>query len=221
MKRVIPIFCICFLLFAPLSAKRAGAEELRYAVAASEEVWFYAEADETSGLFLIPCSYCVRIVGESGNFVQAEYGGKDGLPVQTGYCLRDKLILLDYEPEHPFFVHLVKLIYKLETPAREELSYSRDAYFYGYFPSGSARYLRVLLDGELVLIGETEPLSIPMTDYIPSQQTVSPAAQTSSSRLSALQIVVICVACAAAVVVAVFVMRGKKPVQSPDERAEL
>ncbi|MGN1076956.1 MAG: hypothetical protein ACI4ST_00415 [Candidatus Gallimonas sp.] len=194
---------------------------MRYAVAASDEVWFYAETDETSGLFLVPYSYCVRIVGESGNFVQAEYGGKDGLPVQKGYCLRDGLLFLDYEPERPFFVHLVKLVYKLETPAQEELSYSREAYFYGYYPSGSARYLRVLLDGELVLVGEAEPLSIPTTDYIPSQKTNSPAAETGSSRLSALQIVIVCIACAATVVVAVLVMRGKKPVQSPDERAEL
>ena len=65
MKRFLPLLAALLLgclSLLPRPALAAHAEETteRYAVAAREDVWFYAAESEESGLFLIPYTYYVR-----------------------------------------------------------------------------------------------------------------------------------------------------------------
>ena len=65
MKRLFCLILFAALFLTPLLQTRpvsARAAENEYAVAATQEVWFYSSPDEACGLFLLPKSYYVKIV---------------------------------------------------------------------------------------------------------------------------------------------------------------
>lgn len=222
MKRAIPLILLLLVLL-PLPVKRAGAETGGYAVVPTEEIWFYREENTSSGLFLLPYSYCVRILEEGELFHRVQYGGRDGLPAQEGYCLRSDLLPIDFEPAHPCFVHTVTLTYRLENAPEGEAPpevLEREAWFYGYYPQGSTRLLRVLLDGEWLLVNQRAPIDIPATNYLPS--TEQPVPPKPEGALSPAAIAALCVLSAGAIAIAVLVVRGKRsPKPSSQDNSDL
>ena len=91
MKKLLLTLALClpFVLCAPLTAfaaeetaaeeqpageEQEGEEEsFGWARITKEGVYLYRSADESSGLFILPRSYFVKITGEAGSFYAAEY----------------------------------------------------------------------------------------------------------------------------------------------------
>lgn len=109
MKKLLLTLALClpFALCAPLTALAAeetAAEELPageeqegeeesfgWARITEEGVYLYRSADESSGLFILPRSYFVKITGEAGSFYAAEYlSGRRGARRCAGMWRRTK-----------------------------------------------------------------------------------------------------------------------------------
>lgn len=222
MKRLIFIlssFLLIFTLPVP-TASEANAAEERYAVAAERDVWFYEEADESKGLFIMPYTYYVKVINEGSPFCLVEYqDGMNGYKKLTGYCLKDALTFVDFIPERPFLRKQINLAYTIAGGGAigggALGSMERTVNFYGTYYAGTALYYYVYADGVFDYVPAVEPVSYDLnTDYLSSVSVVEPPAEEpkeSSGGLSALQIAVICLLCVAAAVAAFFVLRGKKP----------
>lgn len=203
----------------PVPKKVSAAETVRYAVAATSDVWFYARADESSRLFQLPYTYYVRVTGEGDPFVPAEYLEDEG-PYRklSGFCRREALTFVDFVPERPFLFRELTLRYSL--PQQTLLGggkfseAERTVVFYGRREEGGQLYYYVGADGMFDYVPAEAELTYELnTDYL---QSAAGGGETQSG-LSGAAIAAICAACVAAVGAAVFVIRGKKPVQPEAE----
>ncbi len=218
-----------FLLLAaalslPAPAAAASAEDgKRYAVAATEDVWFYAGESEEERLFLIPATYYVRVLEEGELYCTVEYQADDA-PYKKllGYCRTEQLLFVSFVPVRPYLRKQVTLTYTLPDAGglgdAELGAVERTFAYYGARTEGGQLYYYVF-DGERFgyVPAETPVEYERNDDYL---QAVSgggeadPAPQEQKSSVGGVQIAVICVLCVAAVAVAVLVLRGKKPVRS-------
>lgn len=226
MKRI-PLILLVFALLLPAASVRADAETARYAVADAQDVWFYAEPDEKSGLFLIPYTYYVRVLSEGPVYCAAEYLD-DSPPYRkiTGYCKRDKLTFVDFVPERPYLRRVVTLTYTLsDSPALGVgkgafNAVSRDFVYYGACYAGTLLYWYVYADGIFDYVPAPEDLVYDLnTDYLVQAGPAEPA-EPAPEGLSPAHIAVICLLCVAAALLAVFILRGKKPSPAPEEAPE-
>lgn len=220
MKRLLPcvLAAILPMSFFPVRVN-ARAEEPRYAVAAQSDVWFYAAEDGESGLFLIPYTYYVRILREGTRYSAVQYLD-DVAPYKsiTGYCLTDSLTFVDFIPERPFLKRELKVSYQLEGESRMGSGafdrVERTFVYYGTSYSGTARYYYVYADGIFDYIPAVQEVLFELnTDYLEasSGELPSEGPEEGSPAVSPVQIALICGIAVAAVGVAAFVLRGKKP----------
>ena len=235
MKRLLPILLSALLLFLPhaavrtSAALRASAEEApRYAVAAQTDVWFYASESEESGLFLMPYTYYVRVLREGTLFTAVQYLD-DVQPYKTitGFCRTDKLTFVDFVPQRPYLRREITVTYTVQNG--ETLMGSgafrtleRTFVYYGTSYSGTQRFYYVYADGVFDYVPAVGEIVYELNDdYLKETSgggTEGPASEAAG--ISALQIVVLCLAAAALVVVAVVVLRGKKPAPAVQEFSE-
>ena len=230
MKRLLFPLLALFLLTAagaPQAVYAAQAKEYPYAVAASENVWFYTAASEESRLFLLPLSYYVRVVEVGETFSRVEY--LDNLPPYrklSGYCRTDSVTTVDFTPARPFLYREITLTYTLPEGGSfgsgNFSSITRTFYYYGMRYENGGLYFYVHDEnGVCDFIPAREPLEFELnTDYLNVEEPAAASgAESGDSSPSAVQIVVICIACAAAVAVAVLVVRGKRFSPSPQTGA--
>lgn len=204
-----------------------------YAVAAQHDVWFYSEANENKGLFILPYSYYVKVLKVSRPFCEVEYlEDAAGYEKITGFCRYDDLLFVDFVPKRPYLHLNLTLVYSLNDPEGFEGgslgTYERSVTFYGTYYNGTALKYYVYADNQFAKVSPSdikEEVKYEYnTDYLtPTSGETSGGNKTSSGEgLSGIQIAVICIVCAAAVAVAFFVLRGKKPpVSQGEEHAEL
>ncbi len=219
MKRFLSLFAILFLLLQiPAGRVRASAENGQYAVADARDVWFYGQADESKGLFLLPYTYYVRVISEGEIFSFVEYqDSSDGYKPITGYCLREQLTYVDFVPARPYLKKRITLTYTIDTGAGvgngSFNNMERTVCFYGAFSSGTAPYYYVYADGVFDYVPAVEPVTYDLnTDYVkPATGETDPPPAAENKGVNGMQIALICVLCGAAAVVAFFVIRGKKP----------
>lgn len=201
-------------------------ESAGYARVVNENVYFYAQADAGSGLFVLPRTYFVRITGEAGNYYAAEY--RTGSAALSGYCLKAEVDPVGYVPETPFLDYRTEVTF--ETGGAEGLPsdfitrYTVPADFYGTFPYGSATYYYVALNGTYGYVPETAcpPLDYPLnTEHM--QEETPPAETPQSGGMSAVNVVLICALSVAAIGAVYFLFRPAKtprPQQSYGDDAE-
>ncbi len=194
-----------------------------YAVAAKDGVWFYSEALDNKGLFILPESYYVRIINDGDPFCEVQYINK------TGYCKRSDLLFVDFVPSRPFLFYDYTLSYSMENGSSVGNgifdSIERTVSYYGSFSYGTETYYYVYADGLYDYVPKTQEIIYDHnTDYLvpASGEGENGGEQTSPrSGLSGIEIAVICVVCAAAIAVAFFVLRGRKPpVLHSDEQTD-
>ena len=218
MKRLFPILIIVLLLFQiPVSGVSAHAEEDVYAVADKRDVWFYQEPDESKGLFILPYTYYVKVLSEGDPFCRVEYqDSADGYKPLSGYCLREQLHFVDFTPVRPFLKKRITLTYSIDSGNGigdgSFDSMERTVSYYGNFSSGTAPYYYVYADGKFDYVPATEPVTYDLnTDYIvPAGTDPDPDVTVQKNGINGLEIALVCLLCAAAVIVAFFVIRGKK-----------
>ena len=223
---ILPMLAAILLALFPPAPLSAAAETQRYAVAPTEDVWFYAGEREEDRLFLLPCTYYVRVLEEGETYSAVEYAA-DAAPYKKllGYCRTDLLLFVDFIPARPYLVREVTLTYRLPDAGSlgsEEFSAMQRTFaYYGERTERGQRYYYVY-DGETFgYVPADEPLAYERNDdylqAVSGETEQNPAPETENASPNGVQIAVICVVCAAAVVVAVLVLRGKKPPQSdPD-----
>lgn len=220
MKKLIPIL-FALLLFLPVKTAAAHADGLRYAVAADSNVWFYTGESEEEKLFLLPETYYVRVLYEGETFSTVEYLVNDP-PYRklVGYCRTAALTFVDFIPARPFLRREVTLTYSL--PASGTLgdtfgSVERTFVYYGSRYENGQLYYYVLADGqfgfvpaaeELVFEKNDDFLSVPSAPVGGSEDASGTG--TASKAPTALQIVLIVLACVAAVVIAILVLKAKR-----------
>lgn len=226
MKKLFLIAALLILLASPLSVatERANAEELSYAVADGTEIWFYAEANEDSGLFIIPYTYYVVVLERGTTFCAVQYFD-DVSPYKAikGYCKTSDLTFVDFVPARPFLRVELTVSYQLaEQPAVSMgngtfNTVEKTFVYYGTSYLGTARFHYVSSNGVFDYIPATQEITYELnTDYlvsdapVTSQETKDPEETASSSAPSALQIVLICLTAAAVSAIAFFVLRGRK-----------
>lgn len=224
MKRFLPLLAALLLglsFFSRPPSAAAYAAEGRFAVAAREDVWFYAAEDEESGLFLVPYTYYVRVLREGTLYTAVQYLD-DAAPYRavTGFCKTEMLTFVDFIPERPFLKKEITLTYTLDAEnamgkgAFDKIE--RTFLYYGTSYAGTARYFYVYSDGVFDYVPAMQDIVYEHnTDYLEpvSGEPEKPPAESASP--SALQIAAICAAVLVPAAIAFFVLRGKKP--SPAE----
>ena len=240
MKRMITLCLLLLFLSAcclPPSACAARAEEDEsgsdsiplYAVAAERGVWFYSEADDRSGLFILPYTYYVRVIAPGDPFCLVEYMDDSYAPVLTGYCLKSDLTFVDFLPARPYLKLQLTVVYSLpDAPAvagddfflTTEVSYI----YYGDYSVGSATYRYVCRDGKFGYIPAQDEIVYDLnTDYLTSASGGDPAQpqpDAGTPVLSGMQIFLLCAGCASVVAVSAFVLRGKRTSVPPRDEGD-
>lgn len=215
MKKFCLFALVCALALLPAMRPKkltADAAEESYAVAVTADVWFYAEENEESKLFCLPRTYYVKVLSKGGDFCAVEYL-RDNPPYKKirGYCRTNSLTFVDFVPERPYLYREITVQYVLPGASLGNGSFSGyecDFVYYGTRYDAGQLYFYVCRDSTFDYIPAEEELTFDLnTDYLPAED-----AATKGSSLSVVEIVVICLASAAVVVIAVFVARGRKPV---------
>lgn len=224
------VILLMFLLFIPYAGPYcvAGAETTDlYAAVDLEEVYFYSQPNETSGLFIIPRTYYVKVVKLADPFCSVEYL-EDAPPYRkvSGYCKKSELYFVDFTPARPYLKKEITVEYVLpdqpSPPVDSGLSTLKATYlFYGTYRIGSSLYWYVYGNGEFGYLPATEELTYELNDdYIAKtdpEPTQNPS-DTPSASLSGVHIFLICAVCVLAAVAAFFLLRGKP---APKEEIEL
>ena len=223
MKRLILALCIFAALLipaAPLSAAAEGSGE--YAVALGE-VWFYASADEEEKRFLLPETYYVRVLERGETYCTVEYLTDDA-PYKKllGYCRTDALTFVDFVPERPYLRRQITVTYALpqtgDLGTEDFLTVQRTFVYYGDRYEEDGLYLYVLSYNEFGYIpAEAPPDFERNTDYLTAVSGSTQEPDPGADGANAVQIVVIVLACVAALAVALILLRGKK---APQEKQE-
>ncbi len=216
MKRYILLgLLLTAMLLLPVRSQSAAAESGQYAVAVGE-VWFYTSADENAKLFLLPETYYVRVLDSAEEFCTVEYQTDDA-PYKKilGYCRTDALTFVDFTPARPYLRKQITVTYTLpeagDLGSEDFTSVERTYVYYGDRYEGDQLYLYVLLEDTFGYLPADEvPAFERNTDYLQNVSGEAPP-ETEDGSANALQIVVIVLACVAAIAVAVILLRGKRP----------
>ncbi len=221
LMKVCARFLLALLFFSPqFHVVTAHADPLRYAVAATSNVWFYSAESEENKLFLIPETYYVRVLNEGEGFTAVEYLVNDG-PYRKimGYCETSALTFVDFIPARPFLRKEITVSYSLPadgggTDAFEDVfgTIERTFVYYGMRYMSGQRYAYVLLDDTFGYIPiEEEPVFEHNDDFlsVPSPPEVNEEA-SGEGGLGGVQIAAICIAGVAAAAVGFFILRGRR-----------
>lgn len=222
MKKII-LFLLAALTAAgcvPVFSARAEEEPApAYARVMQEGVYFYRYADESAGLFILPRTYFVRIVGEAGEFYRVRYletAGEGG--AVEGYCKADEVTPVDYIPETPYLDYSLTVTYRADysgvpLPDSFLTEYTVTAAYYGGFSYGSATSYYVLLEGKF---GYVPASACSIVDYpentehmeaeVPPAEEPAPSPRT----FGAAGVVLACVLAAAALGALYFLFRPAK-----------
>ncbi len=222
MKRLIFLLLLLAALCGAGGRCAAAAEgQGEYAVAVGD-VWFYTAADESAALFLLPETYYVRVLDRGETFCTVEYQ-QDDAPYKKllGYCRTDALTFVDFVPVRPYLRKQITVTFSLpdggELGTPSLTTWERTYVYYGDRYEGDQLYLYVLCDGTFGYIpADAPPEYEHNVDYLQdtSAEAEPPAAPSS---FGTVQIVVIVLACVAAVAVAVILLRGKRPPREQQE----
>jgi len=210
----------------------AFAEEssVQYAVAAQQGVYLYREADEKTGLFILPYTYYVRVLSLGDPFCKVEYLVDDGTYKKvSGFCKKEELTFVDFVPQRPYLKREITATYSLShigpIPTGDEFFETIEVkyLFYGTYQVGSALYYYVYGNGKFGYLPAQEEITYDLnTDYIKetSGEAETPPDTNQSSALTPTQIVFLCALGVSVVAIAVFVIRGKKQPAAPTDLEE-
>lgn len=122
-----------------------------YARANSRESYFFSSADLAYGLFAVPYTYCVEVLGEEGEWYSVKYADDYGIyRAVYGYVQKNDFNILDEAPEVVYLYRQVDVTFSQESaggslPTIDDITVT--AAFYGNYYSGAAGYSYVLCQG--------------------------------------------------------------------------
>ncbi len=220
-KLLLLAFSALFLVTAPVRPLSASAAGSGYSVVLSREAPLLSSPDGEE-LFLLPYTYCVRVLEEGEEYCAVEYGENgEGVCAVRGYCRTSDLRPLGFVPSNPFLRETVTVTYEAASspsPFGQDLfrTATADYAFYGvrYAESGEC-YL--CLYGTDPATGRTgfgylkgDPPDYPLNeDYLPASVPEGGGVLQERGGLTAAHIVAISLGCLAVAGIAVFLLRGK------------
>lgn len=214
-------FACAFAL--PCTARAAEVSDYGYARITQEGTYLYAAPESSSGLFILPQSYFVKLTGQAGSYYSVEYlTGVAGKTAVRGYCLAEEVTPVDYIPETPFLDYTVSVTFRTDAGLPDSFitEYTVDAAYYGTFSYGSSVCYYVELEGAFgyVPASACPPLDYPINTEHPAEapQEEAPA----ESDFGALNIVLICVLAVVALGAVYFLFRPAKKRKPELEDAE-
>ena len=153
-KRFLYIFIlICNVFFAcvPKTASVAVRAETPKAgtyACILEETFFYEEKRESSGLFLFPKTYYVKLLEYGEEYSKIEYGDGINTPILTGYAKTALLTFVPYLPVRPYFSFAFEVKYTIGNDTATDSSFltqiTANCIYYGEYKIGSKNYCYVL-----------------------------------------------------------------------------
>lgn len=201
-KFILTLLCISVFFLAPLSAppQTVQANGESYACILSKNVFFYEREEESSGLFLLPYTYYVKILQKGAPYCYVQYlTDKSPFRAVYGYCKTNELKFVDYVPERPFLYYTVDATYSLtdNAPGGDLSSLTVTYAYYGDYVIGSSVYHYVRLDEKTGYLPKTKELDYELNDdcFAPaSAEKTSSAEQVTPMTAGqiALTVTVIC-----------------------------
>ncbi len=150
MKVVICLLLFLCSLFAPFPSQSASADEGRFAYV-KPNCYFYPTAELTNGIFILPDSYFVKLLSEGDSYYQIEYlVDGAGTKKLTGFCPKEKVSPVDFQPTNPYLIRFFDLTYKVEGEDGDgfltQITFS--CAYYGDYYVGTTAYAYVLREEE-------------------------------------------------------------------------
>ncbi|MBQ8374908.1 MAG: hypothetical protein IJX98_04965 [Clostridia bacterium] len=217
---VFPLFYFILLCVFPLAVNEksaASAEGESYACILEDDVYFYSAESESSGLFVLPKTYYVKILLVAQPFTKVEYL-TDGANTQrlVGYCKTDKLTFVDYTPQIPYLYYLFEVTYTAENSAAEDDFLNKitvTCTYYGDYYIGSKTYAYVLQNGSFGYVPKPDGFSYPKSAEHENKTQISdgdsPQEEPASGGNGA-QIAILIVLCLLVPILAALVVRSSK-----------
>lgn len=208
--------------FLPAFYVHADGETAVYACIRSDDVYLYQKENSSSGMFILPYTYYVKILAEGIDYCYVQYQ-TDGASYKAvyGYCKTAELTFVDYIPKNPYLSYTVQATYYLDGAASSfvtdsilssvTLSYA----YYGDYTVGSSVYHYVILDGKTGYLPKTAELSYELnTEYeqnLPQQNETPSPSSTTESELPIAQIVLFALLGLLAVGFVYYLLRPRQP----------
>ena len=194
-----------------------------YACILTPDVFFYAQRDEKSGLFLLPDSYYVKVLDVSPDFCKIEYL-YDDTHVQklVGYAKTSQLTFVPYVPKRPYLYRLFDLHYKIENAISVSSSVLNEIIitcaYYGDYTVGSQTYCYVLREGTFGYVPKPADFTVERnTEYNEWLESTQPTDQPSETPApqeeptsSPAQIALLVAVCLLVPMLAAFLFRSPK-----------
>lgn len=184
----------------------------------AEDVYLYASPDESEGLFVLPSTYFVQILGETALYYYVSYLQDNvGFPSVKGYCKKTEVKPVDYTPETPFLEYTITVTYSVAgsiAPDDPLSTYTAEAVYYGEFHFGTSVFYYVNIGGKFGYV-PAKSCSVPnypintehtSTEQRPNQDT----AAGSTAQSNAVRIVLICILAVFAIGAVYFLFRPQK-----------
>ncbi len=196
--RIFTIFIALCLLLLPLFPKRrepfalsARADDppapASYACILHEDTFFYATADESKGLFLLPVTYYVKLLEYGESYCRVEYLYDDsGVKKVTGFVKTSLLTFVDYIPKIPYYYYSFSLSYRIEEPVSGNADFldeiTVNCTYYGDYKVGSKTYCYVLRGESFGYVPKPAGFTVlENVEYAEYQASLAPPKQEESS----------------------------------------
>ena len=127
---VAALLCAAAILFAPFAARTteyAAAQQgnavqdvmnAAYARANSRTAYFCTDADLSTGIFAVPYTYCVEILGEEGEWYRVKYAEDYGIyRALYGYVLKSDFTPLEQAPQTVYLYKSVSVTFSQDQPS--------------------------------------------------------------------------------------------------------
>ena len=177
-----------------------------YARSDSRTAYFCTSADAATGIFAVPYTYCVEVLGEEGEWYRVKYAEDSGIySAVYGYVRAEDFAVLESKPETTFLYMPVNVTYSQPPagglPAIGDITVT--AAFYGNFYSGGAGYSYVLYDDSFGYISGANE-NYPIIEVAPEPSSPSPRPS------GAVVAVFVALGILTALAVALFALSGRR-----------
>lgn len=223
---------ISYLPPSPLTAKADTPSKGAYACVLSD-AFFYAEADERKGLFLIPKTYYVKLVEYGSPYCKVEYMSDGNYTKRlVGYTKTECLTFVKYTPSRPYLTYIFDVNYRIEDADSTDgflTGLTVTCAYYGDYKIGSETYCYVLRGDEFGYIPKPTSISYEdnteYADYLASQKENEPPTDSSSTAspskkgaATPIQIAILITLCLLVPVLAALILKPpRRPSYEKDE----
>lgn len=199
----------------------ATPKPLDYACILTDDTFFYADADEKRGLFLLPKSYYVRLVEYGNEYCKVEYQKNESEAKRLiGYAKTAQLTFVNYVPLRPYLYYVFDLRYTIEgAPSDDDFltQITLPCVYYGDYRIGSETYCYVLRDGKFGYVpkpsGVTYEENTEYADWLQTQKAPDnledepPMSETNTEKNSPAQIAILITVCLLVPVLAALILK--------------